>query len=173
MIIMPIVTVIVCYNSRYVQTWTVASKTLNGRWMYVEYMYGMHFINLFWIPRRERAKTTIYTLQISKMDAVKITRAYFQVVINVSSETAWTIIDQGLDEFDSLVEFTEEDMKTLCTTIRLPGRIMINPRANIADQPPTIREPGHLISMVAEKQLLMSAYAEMHQSLTSRPIDSQ
>ena len=115
---MPTKTVIVCYNSRYVQTWTVASKTLNGRWMYVEYMYGMHFINLFWIPRRERAKTTIYTLQISKMDAVKITRAYFQVVINVSSETAWTIIDQGLDDFDSLVEFTEADMKTLFISFR-------------------------------------------------------
>ena len=79
----------------------------------------------------------------------------------------------GLDDFDSLVEFTEADMKTLCTTIRCPGGMIINPRANIADQPPTIRDPGHLVSMVAEKNLLVTAYAAMHQARTSRPIDSQ
>ena len=107
------------------------------------------------------------------MAAVEITRTYFRDVINVSAETAQTIIDQGLDDFDSLVEFTEADMKTLCTTIRRPGGIILNPRANIADQPPTIRDPGHLIFMVAEKRILMTAYAEMHQTRTSRPIDSQ
>ena len=74
---------------------------------------------------------------------------YFQVVINVSSETARAIIDQVLNDLYSLVEFTEADMKTLCTTICLPGGMIINPRGNIADQPPTIRDPGHLISMVA------------------------
>ena len=41
--------------------------------------------------------------------------------MNVSLESFRTIIDQGLDEFDSIVEFTEADMKTLCTTIRCPG----------------------------------------------------
>ena len=64
-------------------------------------------------------------------------------------------------------------MKTLCTTICRPGGMKINPRANIADQNPTIRDPGHFISMVADKRLLMTAYAAMHQALTSRPIDSQ
>ena len=44
---------------------------------------------------------------------------------------ALTIINQGLDEFDSLVEFTEADMKTLCTTIRRTGGMIINPGANI------------------------------------------
>ena len=100
-------------------------------------------------------------------------RTYFRVVINVSSETAWTIIDKGLDDFNSLVEFTESDRKTLCTTISCPGGMIINPRANITDEPPNIRDPGHLISMVAEKRLLMIAYAEMHQARTVRPIDSQ
>ena len=64
-------------------------------------------------------------------------------------------------------------MKTLCTTIRRPGRMIINMRANIADQPPTIRDPDHLILMVSEKCLLVTAYVEMHQSCTSRPINSQ
>ena len=107
------------------------------------------------------------------MAAIAIMRTYFRVVINVSSEMARTIIDQGLDDFNSLVEFTEAGMKTLCTTIPFPGRMIINPRANIADQHPTILDPGHLISMVAKKGLLITAYVAIHQARTSRPIDSQ
>ena len=107
------------------------------------------------------------------MAVVAIMRTYFQVVINILSEMARTIINQVLDDFDSFVEFTEADIKTLCTTICRPGRMIINLRVNIADQPPTIRDPGHLISMVAEKRLLMTAYTAMHQARTSRPIDSQ
>ena len=57
--------------------------------------------------------------------------------------------------------------------IRRPGGMIINLRANISDQPPTIHEPGHLISMVSEKRILMTAYAAMHQARTSRPIDSK
>ena len=107
------------------------------------------------------------------MAAVAIIRTYFRVANNISSEKAWTIIDQGLNNFDSLVEFTKAYMKMLCTTIRHPGGMIINPRANIADRPPTICDPGHLISMVAEKRLLVTDYAAMHQACTSRPIDSQ
>ena len=107
------------------------------------------------------------------MASVAIMRTYFRDVINVSAETARTIINQGLDDFDSLVEFTEADMKTLCTNIRRPGGMITNPRANNSDLPPTICDPGHLISMVAKNCLLMTAYAEIHQARTSRPIDSQ
>ena len=107
------------------------------------------------------------------MAAVAIMRTYFRDVINFSEETARTIIDQGLYDFDSLVEFTKAYMKILCTTICRTGGMINNPRVNIADQPPTICDPGHLISMVAEKRLLMTAYAAMHQSRTSRQIYSQ
>ena len=51
--------------------------------------------------------------------------------------------------------------------------MIINLRANIADKLPTIRDPRHLISMVAEKRLLTTAYAAMHQAHNSRPMDSQ
>ena len=107
------------------------------------------------------------------MDVVAIMRMYFRFTINISAEMARTFINQGLDDFDSLVEITKADMKTLCTTTRRPSGMIINSRTNIADQPPNIRDPGHLISMVAEKRLLMTAYAEMHQSHISRPIDSK
>ena len=84
-----------------------------------------------------------------KMAAVAIMRTYFRVVIYVSEETARTFIDQGLDDFDYLVEFTKADMRILCMTIRFPGGMIINLRANITDQPTTICNPGHLISIVA------------------------
>ena len=71
------------------------------------------------------------------------------------------------------MEFTEADMKTLCTTIRCPGGMIINRRANIANQPPPICDPGHIISMVAEKRIIMTAYAAMHQARTLIPTDSQ
>ena len=71
------------------------------------------------------------------------------------------------------MEFTEADTKTLFTTICCPGETIIKKRVNIADQPPTIRDPDHPISIVSEKRLLTTAYAEMHQERTSRPIDSQ
>ena len=100
------------------------------------------------------------------MAAVAIIRTYFRVVINVSSETARTVINQGLDDFDFLVEFTEADTKTLCTTIRRPGGMITNPRENITDKPPTIFDPCHLISIVAKKRLLMTAYAAMYQART-------
>ena len=101
------------------------------------------------------------------MVAVAITRMYFRVVINVSEETSRTIINQVLDDFDYLVELTEADMKTLCTTILCPCGMIIYPRDIISDQHPTISDPGHLIYMVAEKRILVTAYAEMHQARTS------
>ena len=64
-------------------------------------------------------------------------------------------------------------MKTLYTTICRPGGMIINPRDGISDQTPTICDPGNLIYMVADKLIIMTAYAEMHQAHTSRPIDSQ
>ena len=105
--------------------------------------------------------------QITKTAAVTITRTYFWDVIDVLEETDQTIIDQGINDFDSLVEFTKADIKTLCTTICCPGGMVLNPRANIVDQPPIICDSGHLIYMLAEIQLLMNAYAEMYQARTS------
>ena len=97
-------------------------------------------------------------------------RAFLEDVINVAAPTARLITNQGLDDFDELSGFSEEDMKTLCNAIRRPGGSIVNPRAALPDQPPTIRDPGNVISMVAEKRLVMTAYAAMHQTRTSRPI---
>ena len=107
------------------------------------------------------------------MANIAIMRTYFQDVINVSAETARWIVDQGLDDFDTLKDFSESDMKTLCATARYPGGMIPNPTAHVAGQAPTIRDPGHVITMVAEKRLIMTAYAAMHQTCTSRPINAR
>ena len=101
-----------------------------------------------------------------------IMRTYLRNVVNVSAATASLIIDQGMNDFDELDGFSEDDMKTLCNTIRRPGGSIPNPRARIAGQPPVIRDPGNVVSMVAEKRLILTAYAAMHQTRTSRPINA-
>ena len=74
-----------------------------------------------------------------------IMKTYLQAVVNVSAATARLIIDQGLDDFDKLDGFSEDDMKTLCNTIRCPGGSIPNPRARTTGQPPIIRDPGNVI----------------------------
>ena len=105
--------------------------------------------------------------------AAVLMRLYLEDVINVSAATARLITNQGLDDFNELSDFSEEDMKTLCNTIRRPGGSIDNPRSDLSNQPPTIRDPGNVISMVAEKRLVMTSYAAMHQKRTSRPINAQ
>ena len=78
-----------------------------------------------------------------------------------------------MDYFDELDGFSENYMRTLCTTIRRPGGSIPNPRVAVRGQPPIIRDPGNVISMVAEKRLILTAYAAMRQTRTSRPINAQ
>ena len=92
-------------------------------------------------------------------------------MINTSTDTVRTIVNQGLDDFNTLADFSESDMKMLCARVSRSGGMIPNPTANVAGQPPTIRDPGHVISMVAGKRLIMTAYAAMHQTCTSRPIN--
>ena len=79
------------------------------------------------------------------MANIAIMRTYFQDVVNVSAETSRIIVDQGLDDFSTLVDFSEADMKTLCATVRRPGGTIANPQAHVENQPAEIRDPGHVV----------------------------
>ena len=107
------------------------------------------------------------------MANIVIMRTYFQDVVNVSAEASRIIVDQGLDDFITLVDFSEVDMKTLCAAVCRPGGMIINPQAHVPNQPTEIRDPGHVVSMVSEKRLVMTAYTAMHQQITSRPINAR
>ena len=102
-----------------------------------------------------------------------IMRTYLQTVVNVSAATSRLINDKGMDDFDELDDFSEDDMRTLCTNIRRPGGSITNPRVAVRGQPPIIRDPRNVISMVAEERLILTAYAAMHQTRTSSPINAQ
>ena len=109
----------------------------------------------------------------TKMASIAIMRNYVADIVNFSAETARTIINQGLDDFTTLSDFTKDDMKTLYTAVCCPGGMIVNPRASLADQSPAICDPGHLISMVVENCLIMTVYAAMHNDHTSRPTNSR
>ena len=102
-----------------------------------------------------------------------IMRLYLETVVNISAATVHQITDQGMDDFDELDGFSEDDIRTLCTTIRRPGGTIPNQRVAVRDQLPIIRDPGNVISMVAEKRLILTAYAVMNQTRTSRPINAE
>ena len=99
--------------------------------------------------------------------AAVLMRQYLETVVNVSAPTARVMTDQGLDDFDTVTDFTEDDMKTLCVSIRRPGGLVPNPRAADPNQPPEIRNPGHVVSMISEKRLLLTAFAAHHLARTS------
>ena len=44
--------------------------------------------------------------------AAVLMRQYLETVVNVSAATARVITDQGLDDYGTITDFTEEDMKT-------------------------------------------------------------
>ena len=58
----------------------------------------------------------------------------------------------------SLAPLQEQDMDySEPLEIHRPGGMIINQKEKIPDQPPTICDPDHLISIVADKRLLVTA----------------
>ena len=47
-----------------------------------------------------------------------------------------------------------------------------SPHTAVQGQPANLRNPGHVIYMIAEKRLILTSYATMHLSRTSRPINA-
>ena len=80
--------------------------------------------------------------------------------------------DQGLDDYNTLTNFAEEYMKTLCVSIHRPGGLIPNPQAGVQRQPVDVQSPGRVVSMIAKKQLLLTSFAAHHLAHTSRPIDA-
>ena len=106
------------------------------------------------------------------MAAAAVMHTFLEGKINVSTTTAQSITDQGLDDFDEIVNLSEEDMKTMCNNVRsLEGNIM-NPHTAVVGHPPTIRNPGSVISIVAEKRLALIVYTIIHQSRISCHVDA-
>ena len=74
------------------------------------------------------------------MNAVPM-RVYLENFISVSSPMARVITDQGLNNFNTMINFSESEMKALCVTIHHPEGLVLNPRATNTGQPEDLREP--------------------------------
>ena len=80
---------------------------------------------------------------------------YLENVTIVTLECAQVIYDEGISSFDSLIEFDNEDMKTLSSTILRSGGMIANPDAVVQEQPAEIHNSGIVIYMIAEKCLVL------------------
>ena len=68
------------------------------------------------------------------------------------------IQDEGLNLITDFTEFENEDIETLCSSVRKPGRTISNPNAAAAGAPATIPNPGYSIPAICEKRLVSAAY---------------
>ena len=59
-----------------------------------------------------------------------------------------------MENIDDLAEFDEEDVKTLCASVRKPGGTIEDPN----DATRQIANPGHSIPAIAEKRLKLAYY---------------
>ena len=57
---------------------------------------------------------------------------YLENIINVTPECARAIYDQGIESFDFLREFGEDNMKSISSTARCLGGTIVNPDAAVA-----------------------------------------
>lgn len=89
--------------------------------------------------------------------------AYMQNTLLIADQEVRNALGlQGLLTFDDFTDLTDEEIENICEKVRKPGGTIVNPNAAIAGQPPTIPNPGVLISQLTEKRLKMLAYYMMH-----------
>ena len=107
------------------------------------------------------------------MAAVNAIRTYLKEVIGLGANDAGTaranaMITEGLDCFDVLPDFTTEDIKALCYSIRKPGGQIEDP----ADVNALINNPGTSIPAIAESRLMTCVYGAAIYTRIERPCDA-
>ena len=56
----------------------------------------------------------------------ELMRVYLENVVNVFAPTVQVMTNQGLDDFNTITDFTEDNMKTLYLSIGRPGELVNN-----------------------------------------------
>jgi hypothetical protein len=87
-------------------------------------------------------------------------RRYLKDAIGLGANALGTtranaIMAEGLDSFDSLVDFDKDDIKSLCSTVRKPGGMIVD----LNDRNRNINNPRTSIPAIAEGRLQLCAYA--------------
>ena len=73
---------------------------------------------------------------------------------------------EGLEVITDLIEFDDEDVKTLCASVRKPGGTIPDPSGARRQ----VQNPGHSIPAISEKRLKLACYGSRIYSLIRRPI---
>lgn len=79
------------------------------------------------------------------------------------------VIEEGLDTFESFLDFTKEDIKTLCNSIRKPGGVIAGRGRNAVDVP----NNGFHVPAIAETRLAWATYAAQYYHTVARPINAR
>jgi len=90
------------------------------------------------------------------------------LVAQISADTddkATTIVDSGIADLETFVDFESSDIVTLCTILRRPGG-----STNVDGQ--DVPNRGVSITTVYEMCLKLCAYAANYYNVVQRPIDS-
>ena len=93
------------------------------------------------------------------MAAVNAIRTYLKEVIGLGDDEQGTqranaMISEGLDGFESLTDFNKEDIKSLCSSIRKPGGLVVDPNDNNRQ----VQNPGISLPAISESRLITCAY---------------
>ncbi len=81
-------------------------------------------------------------------------------------EKANAVMEEGLDTFAAFLDFSKEDIKTLCNSIRKPGGMI----AGVGLAAATVNNGLH-VPAIAETRLAWAAYAAQYYGMISRPIN--
>ena len=94
--------------------------------------------------------------------------------LTFSNAAATQIVDnEGVTSLDIIKDFSDDEVTSLCRTVRSPGGYMNNPNAGQPGQPDQIANRGTPISTIAEKNLKLLAYWLQFMHNTSRTIAIQ
>lgn len=75
------------------------------------------------------------------------------------------LLDEGV-AYDTIADFVEEDIQSLCSSVRRPGGQITDAQGN------QVRDAGIAVPFLVEKRLKIACYAARYYKLVGRPIDA-
>jgi len=98
-------------------------------------------------------------------DVEREMRDYLISTIGLSEEQAKAVRQQGIESHESLLEFTDQDIKDLCERVKSPGGLIENPLSteqNRGTVPQFIPNRGTSLPLAKEKLLRQLAFYRRH-----------
>jgi hypothetical protein len=122
------------------------------------------------MPHNPHERTSFKTDHLSSKPSAIMNRqasnAFLRDQINVSSaEVRDKLIDEGVT-FDSIADFDEDDIQSLCASVRRPGGQVQDANGD------RVCNDGIAVPYLVEKRLKLACYAARYYTKVGRPIDA-